>query len=76
MNKEIEIITRLRDADISGELATLETALKEKEKHKAKVAIIYPNIERPLYFFESTYRLFDIGTFFKRILSTSTVIYL
>ena len=56
MNKEIEIITRLRDADISGELATLETALKEKEKHKAKVAIIYPNIERPLYFFESKYR--------------------
>jgi predicted RNase H-like nuclease (RuvC/YqgF family) len=35
--KEIDEFTKIRDAEMSGELMELEATLKEKEKNKAKV---------------------------------------
>jgi hypothetical protein len=39
LSRQIDEFTRIRDAEMTGELAELETALKEKEKNKAKVQI-------------------------------------
>ena len=35
--RQIDIFTKARDADMSGELVQLEATLKDKEKCKAKV---------------------------------------